>query len=186
MSKKLDLTDHVYGRLRVVSEYGDGYWNCVCECGNRVAVSRNALRSSHTRSCGCLHNERAGRGPRKVKPYDDYVASLVNCHYRNSAKKRGLEFLLTKEDVKGLIFSPCFYCGTEGSNEYYHHQRKSKGGESKSYNGIDRVDNSIGYTLENCVPCCVNCNRAKREQPVSDFLSWLDQVASFRRNIVNG
>jgi 5-methylcytosine-specific restriction endonuclease McrA len=27
--------------------------------------------------------------------------------------------------------------------------------------GIDRVDNSIGYTPDNCVPCCTQCNRIK-------------------------
>jgi 5-methylcytosine-specific restriction endonuclease McrA len=30
------------------------------------------------------------------------------------------------------------------------------------HNGIDRKNNSLEYTLENCVPCCRQCNFAKQ------------------------
>lgn len=29
------------------------------------------------------------------------------------------------------------------------------------YNGVDRLDNALGYTRENCVPACRPCNAAK-------------------------
>lgn len=29
------------------------------------------------------------------------------------------------------------------------------------YNGLDRVNNDLPHTLENCVPCCKFCNFAK-------------------------
>ena len=41
----------------------------------------------------------------------------------------------------------CFYC--------------EKFSENRSYCGIDRVDNDIGYILSNCVSCCSNCNDIK-------------------------
>jgi hypothetical protein len=28
-------------------------WDCLCQCGNRLMVVGWALRSGHTRSCGC-------------------------------------------------------------------------------------------------------------------------------------
>ena len=30
-----------------------------------------------------------------------------------------------------------------------------------TYQGIDRVDNTQGYHMVNCVPCCKKCNQAK-------------------------
>jgi hypothetical protein len=37
-------------------------------------------------------------------------------------------------------------------------------------NGIDRVDNSRGYHTDNCVSCCIACNREKRAQSQAAFL----------------
>lgn len=30
-----------------------------------------------------------------------------------------------------------------------------------TYNGVDRLDSSMGYTPDNCVPCCWECNNMK-------------------------
>lgn len=29
-------------------------WECQCECGNKIIVSGNHLRTGHTTSCGCI------------------------------------------------------------------------------------------------------------------------------------
>lgn len=48
-----------YGNL-VVLEYSSGregggaVWRCQCDCGNIVDVRGEALRSGHTKSCGCI------------------------------------------------------------------------------------------------------------------------------------
>lgn len=47
-------------------------------------------------------------------------------------------------------------------------------------NGIDRVDNSKGYTSDNCVPCCWACNNAKKNNSSSEFLAWVDGVYTFQ------
>jgi hypothetical protein len=41
------------------------------------------------------------------------------------------------------------------------------------FNGIDRVDNSKGYILGNCVPCCSWCNRAKADGTLAKFMDWI-------------
>lgn len=56
-----DLTDKVFGRLRVVSFQGR-YSRCVCECGRTTLVLSTKLRNGRTRSCGCLQRETAGAG----------------------------------------------------------------------------------------------------------------------------
>jgi len=58
MSKKIDLTGRVFGRLTVIREAekrgGRTYWLCSCECGNQKAVSTTHLTSGHTKSCSCV------------------------------------------------------------------------------------------------------------------------------------
>lgn len=61
-SKKLDLTNRTFGKLRVIKPAeprNDKYtrWVCECECGNIVEVRTDYLTSSHTTSCGCEKNK---------------------------------------------------------------------------------------------------------------------------------
>ena len=44
------------------------------------------------------------------------------------------------------------------------------------YNGVDRVDNERGYSLENCVPCCKFCNRMKRDLGKKEFLEHIKNI----------
>jgi hypothetical protein len=52
-----------------------------------------------------------------------------------------------------------------------------------TYNGLDRVNNSKGYTRTNVVPCCIICNNAKRTLSLSEFLEWIGQV--YEHSILN-
>ena len=65
---------------------------------------------------------------------------------RGLAKRRGYEFSLSKTEFLALISLPCHYCG---------------GALPVTRGGLDRVDNSKGYTFDNVVPCCSDCNRIK-------------------------
>lgn len=53
---------------------------------------------------------------------------------------------------------------------------RAKNGNDFIYSGIDRVDNSIGYTEGNVVPCCITCNKAKSKQTSEEFLKWVQRV----------
>ena len=44
--------------------------------------------------------------------------------------------------------------------------------------GIDRIDSSIGYVVENCVPCCTLCNRMKSNLSGREFIAHVDRIAS--------
>ena len=62
-TKTIDLTGQQFGRLTVlgVSEKrlsGELSWDCLCDCGNSIAVRGSSLRSGRTRSCGCLKSNR--------------------------------------------------------------------------------------------------------------------------------
>jgi hypothetical protein len=77
-----------------------------------------------------------------------------------STKYRKKSFNITYEHFLEKFWNkPCNYCGD-----------KINGG------GIDRVDSSMGYEPDNCVPCCPNCNRMKMALSVSDFLSHIQKI----------
>jgi len=48
------------------------------------------------------------------------------------------------------------------------------------YNGIDRVDNAIGYLTDNCVACCKVCNRAKLQMSKNEFFDHIKKI--YERN----
>jgi len=56
------------------------------------------------------------------------------------------EFLVFMEDTK------CHYCSAPVS-------RKLSGCRTGHF--IDRKDNALGHGIENCVTCCMRCNRGK-------------------------
>jgi hypothetical protein len=81
--------------------------------------------------------------------------------YQASAAKKNRDFNLSINDFEILAQGNCNYCGVEPIKEYK--VCYSKTGETYKCNGIDRVDSSKGYTLENCVSCCTKCNIAKNK-----------------------
>lgn len=88
--------------------------------------------------------------------------------YQRDAEKRGHSFELTEKQFSELTQQDCYYCGAKPNNIV--NQKKSNG--SYTYNGIDRVDNTKGYTIDNVVPCCKQCNQAKSNQTLQDFFNW--------------
>lgn len=65
-----DLTGMRFGKLRALFRLPKGKagkqaaWHCLCDCGNEVNVLSYNLRSGHTKSCGCVHDERMKQGLR--------------------------------------------------------------------------------------------------------------------------
>ena len=45
-----------------------------------------------------------------------------------------------------------------------------------NFTGIDRYDSKLGYTIENSVPCCKNCNRAKSDLSFEDFKLHIKKI----------
>ncbi len=87
---------------------------------------------------------------------DDYY----NEYYRN-AIKRNLQYLIDRQNFKDTVMKPCYYCGEVKENEV---------------RGIDRIDSSRGYTVENIVACCSMCNTMKNEFTINDFLEKIKQI----------
>jgi hypothetical protein len=184
-AKLRDLTGETFGKLTVLHQvakrlYGKTtkrMWACKCECGNTLDVNTGALTTGNTKSCGCFHNSLSAKNSKNsryklAKPDAGYV-SVMNS-YKQNAVSRNQTFELTFDQFKSLITSNCFYCGNEPSNVYKRAYYDIK------YNGVDRVDNNIGYTLSNTVTCCKICNIAKNNNTYDDFLQWANRLVKYK------
>jgi hypothetical protein len=87
--------------------------------------------------------------------------------YRISANKRDLSFELSESSFNSKIKEPCYLCGKRSSDT---HQ-----------NGIDRYDNTQGYTEENTKCCCSGCNFMKRSYTYSSFIEKLKMIYHYQQ-----
>jgi len=173
----IDLTDIKFGKLLVIDyaymKNNNAYWNCICDCGNTKTIKGSSLRNGNTTSCGCYQSQI--RGLNKKKEFGEASFSTVYYHYKRHAITRKLIFELDREYFKELSQQNCYYCGTEPANV----QRSKYNNGDYMYNGIDRVNNSLGYTKENTVPCCSICNHAKNNLNQEDFILWIKKTCTY-------
>jgi len=109
----------------------------------------------------------------------DHMKSTKHGHqvshkYRDvaiGAQRRNLIFALTQEQCEQLLLGNCHYCGVP-STEFRNRKDRSTAG----INGIDRVDNTRGYVVDNVVSCCKTCNYAKGTLTLDEFKSWIRNV----------
>lgn len=100
--------------------------------------------------------------------------------YKRHAKGRDFEWALSVAEFKMLVTRNCFYCAVPPQQKI----RSSADSETKLlYNGIDRKDNTRGYQVDNCVPCCGICNQAKMDQEFEQFKLWVGRLAKNYENI---
>lgn len=96
------------------------------------------------------------------------------CRYKQTAKRRKVSFDLTILEFRILVERSCHYCGDAPAQV-----ARAKSGETLKYNGVDRVNNSLGYSVENSVSCCGVCNRWKSSMSRDEFLKHIEKI--FRR-----
>ena len=166
----LDRIGMRFGKLLVVrfDSFGDRepIWLCRCDCGTEKVIPTQGLRTGRTRSCGCLSLKALGRGP------GDGAAHTLYMQYKARAKFKKMGFDLTEEQFKEITQKNCHYCGLPPSSSY-----RNNYATSYVYNGIDRYDNTKGYIVGNCAPCCDDCNKAKKDQTVEQFEAYRKRLA---------
>ena len=82
---------------------------------------------------------------------------------KSAAEKRGIEWNLEDEHAKVMMTSPCVYCK--------HIDLEIR------VNGIDRLDSNVCYTVENCRPCCKDCNYMKGTYDPITFINMAKRIA---------
>ena len=163
-----------FGRLIVIGR-GEitkcgATWKCKCDCGNTTTVNGKALKQGATKSCGCLRQERSSL-PEYEASFNALVGRLIE-----NAKSRGYEWGLSGEQVGEITKRRCFYCDAEPAQGQTRNNKKKRPNGVYVYNGIDRVDNTQGYTIDNVVACCASCNMGKRTMTISEFRDWATRV----------
>lgn len=166
-----------------------------CDCGNKVVHPLGRVANNVIKSCGCLKKESSaetGRLNSKLcrdnkhlfKTKKEFRESNLNqlnnikdelhetefpnneiyqsyLKYKSAAKKVNRNFTLTHLEFKDIVIKPCGYCGKRIDNKL---------------SGIDRINNEIGYELNNSRPCCFICNQAKHALPENTFLQKIKEI----------
>ena len=60
---------------------------------------------------------------------------------------------------------PCFYCNTDIQTI-----------------GLDRVDNFKGYTIDNIVSCCTDCNTMKMSKNKNEFIQKCITISNLHKS----
>ena len=107
-----------------------------------------------------IYGRKVKRGHHKPKDISECQsirakASKMISSYKARDKKIGLSVCDITIDwmIGNILTKPCTYCG-----------------DTKRI-GCDRIDNSKGHTMDNVVPCCVECNNVR-----NDFFSYREML----------
>lgn len=86
--------------------------------------------------------------------------------YKCGARNRNILFKLTLLEFNSITSRPCTYCGSSKS-------------PCTNGMGVDRVNNSKGYTLTNSVSCCTICNFMKKSLTEKEFKIHIKQICDY-------
>lgn len=142
MGAFIDLTGQSFGRLIVLkraenSPAGKARWVVRCACGTHKVVVGSQLTSGHTQSCSCLHKEgvsalRKSHGMSRTPEYVAWVQMHRRCADATNSRYggRGISVCERWKDFAAFI-------ADMGKRPFPKAQ-------------VDRVDNALGYSPDNC------------------------------------
>lgn len=149
-----------------------------CDCGEiKVFWKKSAIKRQN--SCGCGINSGGVTGKQRRSWNSRFQG------YKNGAKTRNLSWELSLEEFINVASQSCSFCGQaardwECVSNSPSIRKDSPNVDPKDYtikiSGVDRLDNNLGYTLENSVPCCMYCNRAKSDMTFDQFKAHVERI----------
>jgi len=137
-----NLTGQTFGRLTAINpvgrtKHGNIKWLCICTCGSEVTVPAGDLKGNKTGSCGCLKPGAPDtkHGLSNSPGYSSWINMRSRCNdNKNTSFKyyghRGITVCSRWNDFSLFI--------------------KDMGDMPSSKHTIDRIDNDMGYSPENC------------------------------------
>jgi hypothetical protein len=148
MSNLKDISGETFGRLTAIEYVGSNKWRSSiwrfqCSCGKVVERNKAPVVRGESRSCGCLKSEVA------IATYTKHGAHGTRLHsiwegMKNRAlddTHKGYETIGISQDWKD------FATFREDMETSYLSHAKEYGARNTT---IDRIDNSLGYSKENC------------------------------------
>ena len=174
----------VIGPLQSMSR-GRYKYQCRCSCGATQDMwSYNINRNKTCKKCVSHYMKPPGEGSFRI---------LFN-KTKHSAQIRHIVVEITYNEFKTIVAGNCFYCDSppRDYNPYINQQTgklvlgRTAFMATRAWikaNGIDRLDNSIGYTVENCVPCCAQCNTMKMDYTLDEFINHIYAITKHMDSI---
>ena len=147
----LDLTGQRFGKLTIIEDTknrvrGLVVWECLCECGARIQVTSNALRTGNTKSCGCFKLERLASMSGENSPsYNQNLTDeerLKNRYQLSGGNSR----VWSKQTMERDNYT-CQICNKHGGNLNSHH-----------LNGWNAFPEQR-FDLDNGVTLCTDCHK---------------------------
>jgi hypothetical protein len=175
---KADLNGQRFGKLVVEqtsSSVRGTRWLVKCDCGSDIKTvsAANLLRVTRgVRSCGCATRRAPGVAAK----------NMVMKWYKANAKRRDLAWELTDDHFMDFTSLDCHYCGIPPSSVA---KPKDSSNGDFIYNGLDRVDNDLGYVVSNIKPCCPTCNHAKGTMLYSEFMDFIRRIVKTHKNLTS-
>ena len=175
--RKKDYAGKRHHKLTFIKPTGEiknngAIWEALCDCGGTTTL----IPCSETISCGC----EIGIASRKRKRKYDPIYASARRVWTSSTYRHDCEFEIFLE----LSQQDCHYCGRSPHRTYnavsscrkiYKDGRQLQEGNF-TYNGLDRVDSSLGHEIGNIVPCCYDCSKAKSTLTRDKFLELINLV----------
>lgn len=167
-----------FGKLLFTKSFGKDRYEVLCDCGRTKNIKLGTLFYRFYRDGtpkNTVRNRTGCQDCENMSP-EKRIISDINKNYKYGARRRKISFLISEKDFIKLIQSPCFYCGDINSNEWTTERKKEGKLYSYKYNGIDRLDSSVGYEISNCVTCCKTCNIMKNKFSFEDFIQRVEKI----------
>ena len=190
-----DRTGEKYNKLTFIKPSnrrtlsGHALWQCLCECGSLTDKIPAEVINGKVKSCGCEQ----GSGAVYRRKYSPLIstARVVFSRYRSFDKRTfgSNETCIDFDVFFAISQQDCFYCGASPSMTYnvaISRQKRARVSDEQreqgyfTYNGLDRIDSSMGHVSNNVVACCAKCNRMKMDDDMEDFISHAKRIASHR------
>lgn len=152
--KFIDLTGKKFGKLTVIEIDENRYispkykkksvrWLCECECGKKVSIIGDCLRSGSTSQCKkCQYKE---------KQLNGYISANCFHHIKNGAKRRNIYFdpTITREYLWELFIKQNKKCKLTNLEIHFTDTLKEEVSHRGRTASLDRKDNSKGYIKDN-------------------------------------
>jgi 5-methylcytosine-specific restriction endonuclease McrA len=187
MTKLVDITNLRFGKLTVLeitslrAKNGQIFWKCLCDCGIETKALANSLRRGNTASCGCY------RLLANIK-YSPQISTARRAFKNYRFNDRGIPISISFDDFYKLSQLNCYYCSAVPSNctKSENNSPFFKENGEFIYNGLDRIDSSKGYDIDNVITCCKYCNKSKCAMTLSEFKLHLQNMLNIRKSLYDG